>query len=334
MHSSGSAAPRAGLAMGLVFPVRKDEITQAPTPRQRFIDAAFRKTCYTFAWLTVALVAFIVIRILVAAVPAMRSLGAGFLIGRVWDANAGNYGILAEIWGTLYTSILALILGSLFGVAAAIFLSEGFLSSAVFGILKKLNLHLNPLAKSLPDQVERLLKELIELLAAIPSVVYGLWGIFVVIPLIRPYCNWLHSKLGWMPFFSTDLSGPGVLPAVMVLSIMVLPTITAISRDALVAVPPKLRMAAYGLGATRWETILGVLLPTASRGILGGVVLALGRALGETMALAMLVGNANRLTVSLFSPANTLAALLANSFPEASPRDIPVLMYAALVLLT
>src|SRR5215471_7181953 len=120
MHSTSSAAPPAGLGRGLVFPVRKGETTQAPTSRQRFLDAAFHKTCYTFAWLTVVLVAFIVIRILVAAVPAMRSLGLGFLIGRVWDANAGNYGILAEIWGTLYTSFLALILGSLFGVAAAI----------------------------------------------------------------------------------------------------------------------------------------------------------------------------------------------------------------------
>jgi phosphate transport system permease protein len=114
---------------------------------------------------------------------------------------------------------------------------------------------------------------------------------------------------------------------------MILPTVTAIGRQALVSVPPKLRMAAYGLGATRWETILGVLLPTASRGIFGGIVLAFGRALGETMALAMLVGNANQIKLSLFSPANTLAALLANSFPEAGPKQVTVLMYAALVLL-
>ena len=146
-------------------------------------------------------------------------------------------------------------------------------------------------------------------------------------------CNWLHLKLGWIPFFGTDLSGPGVLPAVIVLSIMILPTITAISRDALVSVPPKLRMAAYGLGATRWETILAVILPTAARGIFGGVVLAFGRALGETMALAMLVGNSNQISVSLFSPANTLAALLANNFPEAGAKQVGVLMYAALVLL-
>jgi phosphate transport system permease protein len=146
-------------------------------------------------------------------------------------------------------------------------------------------------------------------------------------------CNWLHLKLGWMPLFATDLSGPGVLPAVIVLAIMILPTITAISRDALVSVPSKLRMAAYGLGATRWEAILAVILPTASRGVFGGIVLAFGRALGETMALAMLVGNANQISLSLFSPANTLAALLANNFPEAGPKQVGVLMYAALVLL-
>jgi phosphate transport system permease protein len=139
--------------------------------------------------------------------------------------------------------------------------------------------------------------------------------------------------LGWFPLFGTDLSGPGVLPAVIVLAIMILPTITAISRDALVAVPSKLRMAAYGLGATRWEAILAVILPTASRGIVGGIILAFGRALGETMALAMLAGNSNQITVSLFSPANTLAALLANNFPEAGAKQVSVLMFAALVLL-
>jgi len=218
-------------------------------------------------------------------------------------------------------------------VAAAIFLSEGFLGQFVFRILKLRGLELRPVWKYLPDRLEDLLKNLIELLAAIPSVVYGLWGLFVVIPLIRPACNWLHLKLGWVPLFGSALSGPGVLPAVIVLSIMILPTITAISRDALVAVPPKLRMAAYGMGATRWETILAVILPTASRGIFGAIILAFGRALGETMALAMLVGNANRISLSLFSPANTLAALLANNFPEAGPKEVAVLMYAALVLL-
>ncbi len=330
--STTSAAPHLPAASA-VFQAHKGEITQAPSRRQMIIDGIFRKTCFVFACLCIALVAFIVLRIAIAAVPAMQKYGVSFLTGRVWDPNTDRYGILAETWGTLYTSFLALLLGTAFGVAAAIFLSEGYLGQAVFGILHRMNLHLHPTWGKLPEQLENLLKNLIELLAAIPSVVYGLWGLFVVIPLIRPICNWLNLKLGWIPFFDTDLSGPGVLPAVIVLAIMILPTITAISRDALVSVPPKLRMAAYGLGATRWEAILAVILPTASRGIFGGVILALGRALGETMALAMLVGNSNQIRLSLFSPANTLAALLANNFPEAGAQEVSVLMYAALVLL-
>jgi phosphate transport system permease protein len=309
------------------------QVWQPPSTGQRWFDIAFRRLCLIFAALTIVLIVFLVIEIGIKAIPAFREYGLSFLWGTIWDSNKAKYGILPEIWGTLYTSLLALFFGSLFGIAAAVFLSEDYLGEAVFKLLKMFDLHFHPFWGKLPQRLEGLLKNLIELLAAVPSVVYGLWGLFVVIPLIRPFCNGLHLQFGWFPLFSTDLSGPGILPAVLVLSIMILPTITAISRNALVSVPSKLRMAAYGLGATRWETILGVLLPTASRGIFGGIVLAFGRALGETMALAMLVGNANRLTVSLFSPANTLAALLANTFPEAGAHEIPVLMYAALVLL-
>ncbi len=309
------------------------QISQPPSRLQLITDVAFRRLCIGFAWLSVLLVAFIVLRIAFAAAPAIGQYGLGFLSGRTWDANKNEYSILPEIWGTLYSSLLALIFGTTFGVAAAVFLSEGFLASIVFSVLKPFKIEFHPVWGKIPEHAENLLRNLIELLAAIPSVVYGLWGLFVVIPLIRPMCNWLHLKLGWIPVFGTDLSGPGMLPAAIVLSIMVLPTITAISRGALTSVPPKLRMAAYGLGATRWETILAVILPTAARGIFGGVVLAFGRALGETMALAMLVGNANQISLSLFSPANTLAALLANNFPEARPKDVAVLMYAALVLL-
>ncbi|HKB13552.1 MAG TPA: phosphate ABC transporter permease subunit PstC [Vicinamibacterales bacterium] len=316
-----------------MFVARPGEIARPPSRAQIAVDRIFRGACLLFACLTVALVTFIVLRIAVSAAPAMQRYGTGFLSGRVWDPNTERYGILAETWGTLYTSLLALALGSVFGIAVAIFLSEGYIGEAAFSMLRRFGMQTHPIWGRVPDQVERLLRNLIELLAAIPSVVYGLWGLFVVIPLIRPLCNWLHMKLGWVPFFATDLSGPGVLPAVIVLAIMILPTVTAISRDALVAVPPKLRMAAYGLGATRWEAVLAVILPTASRGIFGGVILAFGRALGETMALAMLVGNSNRITISIFSPANTLAALLANNFPEAGARQVSVLMYAALVLL-
>jgi phosphate transport system permease protein len=308
-------------------------VSREPTNAQRLVDRAFRRACQLCAALVLVLVVFIVLRIALAAEPAIRQHGVGFLTGTVWDPNRETFSILPEIWGTLYTSLLALFFGSFFGVAAAIFLSEGYLGQFTYDVLKKLKLHLHPLFVRLPGQLEGLLKNLVELLAAIPSVVYGLWGLFVVIPFIRPACGWLNAKLGFIPFFSTPLAGPGVFPASIVLAIMILPTVTAIGRQALVSVPPKLRMAAYGLGATRWETILGVLLPTASRGIFGGIVLAFGRALGETMALAMLVGNANQIKLSLFSPANTLAALLANSFPEAGPKQVTVLMYAALVLL-
>jgi len=331
--ASQSPQPAGASVAESLFAVRPGEITQAPTGLQTLVDSTFRRLSFIFACCTIFLVTFIVLRIVISALPAIRHDGLSFLTGRVWDPNTGQHGIAAEIWGTLYTSILALVLGTAFGLAAALFLSEGFMGKAIFSILKSFHVHLHPFWSKLPDRVEDLLKRLIELLAAIPSVVYGLWGLFVVIPLIRPACHWLHLKLGWMALFSTDLSGPGVLPAVVVLAIMILPTITAISRDALVSVPPKLRMAAYGLGATRWETITAVILPTASRGIFGGMVLAFGRALGETMALAMLVGNSNQISVSLFSPANTLAALLANNFPEAGPREVGILMYAALVLL-
>jgi len=308
-------------------------ISRPPSRVQVATDVFFRRASQVFAALVLLLVAYIVLRIAFAAAPAIRQQGLGFLTGRTWDPNKAVYSILPEIWGTLYTSVLAILLGTAFGVAVAVFISEGFLGMATYRALHAFGLEFRPGWRRLPDQLETILKNLIHLLAAIPSVVYGLWGLFVVIPLIRPACNWLHLKLGWLPLFNTDLSGPGVLPAVIVLAIMILPTVTAISTDALAAVPSKLRMAAYGLGATRWETIVAVIIPTASRGIFGGVVLAFGRALGETMALAMLVGNANQISVSLFSPANTLAALLANSFPEAGPKQIPVLMYVALVLL-
>jgi len=308
-------------------------ISRPPSRWQGATDKLFRGLCYTFAWLSIFLVVLIVLKIATQAGPAVRRYGLSFLTTKTWDPNKAQFGVLPEIWGTLYTSLLALLIGSAFGVAAAVFLSEGYVGGFVFGILKLLHVQFHPFWGKLPDRVEQTLKNLIELLAAIPSVVYGLWGLYVVIPLIRPACNWLHMKMGWFALFSTDLSGPGVLPAVVVLSIMILPTITAISRDSLVSVPPKLRMAAYGLGATEWETILAVILPTAARGIFAGIILAFGRALGETMALAMLVGNANVMSISLFSPANTLAALLANTFPEAHPQEISVLMYAALILL-
>jgi phosphate transport system permease protein len=253
----------------------------------------------------------IVITIGSQAWPAISKYGVGFVSSTTWDPAQDQFGILPEIWGTLYSSILALLIGGFFGVSIAIFLTQDFL----------------------PARGEWVFKNIVELLAAIPSVVYGLWGFYVLIPILRPIANWLFEHLGWIPIFGTTLSGPGMFPASLVLAIMILPTVTAVSRDALSSVPHKLKEAAFGLGATRWEAILGVILPTASTGIFGALVLGFGRALGETMALAMLVGNANQINVSLFAPGNTLAALLANRFPEATSIELPVLMYAALVLL-
>jgi phosphate transport system permease protein len=310
-------------------------IARPPTRREIFFDVCFRGLTHCAAWLSVALVFYIVYQIGRPALPAIHEFGFDFLKGRTWDPNKGVYGILPQIWGTFYSSILALILGSILGLAVAIFLSERFLSSAVFAVLKLFRLQNHRIFGQLPDGLEALLKNLVELLAAIPSVVYGLWGIFVIIPLIRPMCDWLYDHLKVVPFFSTSLGSGGMLPAAIVLAIMIVPTVTAISRDALASVPPKLREAAYGLGATRWEALMAVILPTARIGIFGAILLAFGRALGETMALAMLVGGRNVIHLSLFSPADTLAALMANSFSEAGPNPklVGVLMYAALVLL-
>jgi phosphate transport system permease protein len=204
-----------------------------------------------------------------------------------------------------------LLVGGFVGVTIAILLTQDFL----------------------PPHFAVAFRTLIEMLAAIPSVVFGLWGIFVVIPFVRPGANWLNEHFSSIPFFSSSLSGPGLLPAVIVLSIMILPTVAAISQDAIGLVPYKIKEAAYGMGTTRWEAILKVIVPTASSGISSALVLGFGRALGETMALAMLIGNSNQISLSLFSPANTLAALLASNFPEAAQTERQALMYAALVLL-
>jgi phosphate transport system permease protein len=184
----------------------------------------------------------------------------------------------------------------------------------------------------LPLAVRQVIRFVVEMLAAIPSVVYGLWGIAVVIPLVQQYGEYLSDSLGFIPLFSGPATGNSMLTASLVLAIMVLPTITAISRTALVAVPPTLREGSYAVGATRWETIFRVLLPTAAPGIVAATILAFGRAMGETMAVAMLIGNSPRLSWSLLSPAGTLAGLLANQFGEAQGLQISALMYAALVL--
>ncbi len=278
---------------------------------ERLSDRGFTGATRILTWGVVALAGYIVWEIGGHALPAIREYGTGFLTGTEWDANRQQFGILAQIWGTVYSSLLALLMAGFVGLTIAIFLTQGFL----------------------PRTLETTFRYIVELLAAVPSVVYGLWGIHVVIPLLRPVAEWLHAGFSWIPFFSTTLSGPGMFPAALVLAIMILPTVAAVSQDALTAVPHKMKEAVYGIGATRWEAIVKVIVPAASTSIFGAMVLGLGRALGETMALAMLVGNSNQITLSLFSPANTLAAALALNFPEAGRIETQALMYSAVVLL-
>ena len=290
---------------------REGSISQAPTRAEIVTDRAFRALAYAAGALVVLLLVYILWKIGVQAEPAMERYGFGFLTSAVWDPGRGEFGVLAEIWGTLYSSVLACAIAGFFGVAVAIFLTQDFLDA----------------------RLSQVFRTVIEMLAAIPSVVYGLWGIYVVIPALRPIAAFLHDTFGWFPLFSTSLSGPGMAPAVIVLSIMVLPTVAAISQDSFSLIPYKIKEAAYGLGTTRWEAIMKVMLPTASSGIFASLVLGFGRALGETMALAMLIGNSNQISWSLFSPANTLASLLASQFPEASGIEQQALMFAAVVLL-
>ena len=288
-----------------------DTASAPPSAGDYLTDRVFRSMAAGAGIAVILLVVYILYQIGGQAMPAIGKYGFGFLTTAVWDVSAERFGILAEIWGTLYSSLLALLIAAFFGVAMAIFLTQDFLDA----------------------RLARVFRTIVEMLAAIPSVVYGLWGIYVVIPAIRPAANWLHDVLGFIPFFGTSLSGPGMAPAVIVLAIMVLPTVAAISQDALQLIPYKVKEAAYGMGTTKWEAILRVLLPTASGGIFGALVLGFGRALGETMALAMLIGNSNHISLSLFAPANTLASLLASNFPEAGQVEVEALMYAAMALL-
>jgi len=293
--------------------------TSSSLPSQRSRSNTEKKFDQTFAGVTAAfaiatglLLAIIAIVVFIQALPAIQEFGLRFLVTSAWNPVQGRelFGALPMIYGTLVSSLIALLIAVPLGLGTAIFLSEDFI----------------------PLHIRTVLVFLVELLAAIPSVVYGLWGIFVLIPFLTVIGNWLHSNFGWIPLFRTAPVGPGMLPAGVILAIMVLPIITAIARDSLAALPPQLRQGSLGLGASRWGTIFRVLIPAAFSGIVGGTMLALGRAMGETMAATMVIGNSNQLNISILAPANTIASLLANQFAEAKGLQVSALMYAALVL--
>lgn len=206
---------------------------------------------------------------------------------------------------------MALLIAVPLGIGIAIFLTEDFL----------------------PNNVRTPVAFVIELLAAVPSVVYGLWAIVVFIPFVKPLLSLIHTVLGWIPLFSTAPTNVGIMYTSLILAIMISPTIISISRDTLVSLPPQLRQGSLALGATRWETILKILLPASLSGIMGGVMLALGRALGETMVAAMLIGSTNEINASLFAPGQTIASMIANQFGEATGLQRASLLYAGLILM-
>ncbi|WP_353930636.1 phosphate ABC transporter permease subunit PstC [Okeanomitos corallinicola TIOX110] len=284
--------------------------TKKRSDLDKSLDRGFIWLTKIFALAIAAILLWIAFQVGTSALPAIQQFGLDFLIKSDWNPVNDNYGVLPAIYGTIVSSLIGLLIAVPIGVGTAILLSENFL----------------------PSQVRLVLVFLVELLAAIPSVVYGVWGIFVLIPILTDLGKWLHNSLGWIPLFNSPPTGPGMLPAGVILAIMTLPIITAISRDALISLPPSLRQAALGLGATRWETIFKVLIPAAFSGIVSAVMLALGRAMGETMAVTMLIGNSNNIKISLLAPSNTISSLLANQFSEASGLQVSALMYAALVL--
>ncbi len=249
----------------------------------------------TCALTILAITALLVFELFVNSGVARHKFGWGFLTSPAWDPSGERFGALAFVYGTVVTSAFALLMGIPLGVGAAIFLAE--------------------LA---PAKVSNGLTFLIELLAAVPSVIYGLLGIFVLLPMLVAAEPYIRGVLGWTPLFSGPFYGQSLLSAGVVLTVMIIPFIISISREVILAVPNDQREAALALGATRWETTWNVVLPFAKKGIMGSIFLALARSLGETMAVTMVVGNQPEIHASLFAPGYTMAAVIANEFTEAT----------------
>jgi phosphate transport system permease protein len=267
--------------------------------RQRAVDSLFRSATLFFALLVLALLGGVILALIVGAWPALQTFGFGFLVTEVWNPVTEKFGGLAPIYGTLVTSALAMLFGVPVSFGIAMFITE-----------------------LCPAWLKRPLGIAIELLAGIPSIIYGIWGLFVLAPFLqRTVQPFLIDTLGNLPLIGNLFAGPpygiGVFTAAIILGIMVLPFITSITRDVFETVPPMLKESAYGLGATTWEVVWKVVLPYARVGVIGGVMLGLGRALGETMAVTFVIGNAHRITSSILAPGTTISAVIANEFTEA-----------------
>jgi phosphate transport system permease protein len=266
---------------------------------QRLRERLFRSATLAAALVVLALLGGVAISLLVGAWPAFAHFKFGFLTTEVWNPVTDKYGALAPVYGTLVTSVLALLLAIPVSFGIGIFLTE--------------------LA---PVWLKRPVGVAIELLAAVPSIIYGIWGLFVLAPILQRHVQpWLIEVIGPLPLVGKLFQGPpfgiGVLTASFVLAIMVIPFISAVTRDVFETVPDVLKESAYGLGATTWEVIWQVVVPYARSGVIGGIMLGLGRALGETMAVTFVIGNAHRIGSSLLAPGTTISASIANEFAEA-----------------
>jgi len=262
-------------------------------------DRLFRGMARSFAYFVLIIVAAILVSLIVGAWPALQKFGFGFLVSTDWNPVTEQFGAAVAIFGTLVTSAIALIIAVPVSFGIAVFITE--------------------LA---PTWLKRPLGTAIELLAAIPSIIYGMWGLFVFVPVFSEYIQpWMTDHLAGIPLLGVLFDGPpmgiGMFTAGLILAIMVLPFITAVMRDVFEVVPSVLKESAYGLGATTWEVVRGVVLPYTKVGVVGGIMLGLGRALGETMAVTFVIGNAHRISGSLFMPGNTISSTLANEFTEA-----------------
>ncbi len=263
------------------------------------MDALFRNLTRFFAFLVFSLLAAILISLVIGSRASIEKFGLEFLWTENWDPVREEFGALVPIVGTVVTSAIALAIAIPVSFGIAVFLTE--LS---------------------PVWLRRPLGTAIEMLAAIPSIIYGMWGLFIFAPLFQQHVQPLLAKtLGQVPWlgklFSGTPMGIGMLTAGIILAVMVIPFITAVMRDVFELVPPMLKESAYGLGSTTWEVVWSVVLPYTKVGVIGGIMLGLGRALGETMAVTFVIGNAHRLSVSLFAPGNSIASALANEFTEA-----------------
>jgi phosphate transport system permease protein len=267
-----------------------------PPLGSRAPDTTFKWAAFAAAVVILALIALVGLELYFGARLAIAKYGIGFLGSTAWDPVSDNYGALPFIFGTLVSSLLALLIAVPLGVATALFLTE--------------------LA---PFRIRQPIIIAVEMLAAVPSVIFGLWGIFILIPWLRDHLFlWLKHSLGFLPLFKGPIYGVSMLAGGIIVAIMILPIVTSISREILRSVPGLQREAAYALGATRWEVIRIAVLSYARRGLFGAAVLGLGRALGETMAVTMVIGNRPEISASLFAPGYTLASVIANEFAEAT----------------